>query len=140
LPALEKNWELRPRIFLEVLDDANRVQGRAVFADFTTPAGNIGSPADARGVISVGAASLKNQPQPWSAFGTPAQMDLAARPWLYAYDELELASGGAYGSSVANAFAAGITAAMLTDKLPREQAVQILRGQEGQVLRVPLQR
>ncbi|HZZ79692.1 MAG TPA: hypothetical protein VFE62_14325, partial [Gemmataceae bacterium] len=76
LPALEKNWELRPRIFLEVIDDANRVQGRAVFADFPTSAGNIGIPADSRNVISVGAASLKNQPQPWSAFGTPAQMEL----------------------------------------------------------------
>src|SRR4029077_18929711 len=34
LPALEKNWDLRPRVFVEVLDDANRVKGRAVFADF----------------------------------------------------------------------------------------------------------
>ncbi len=138
LPALEKNWELRPRIFLEVLDDANRLQGRAVFTDFPTDAGSIGIPADARNVISVGAANFKHKPQPSSAFGSPAQMELARRPWLYAYDALELAGGGAYGSSIANAFAAGTTAAMMTGNLPREQLLRILRGQEGQVLRVPL--
>jgi hypothetical protein len=140
LAALEKNWELRPRMFVEVLDDANRLQGRAVFADFPTDAGNIGIPADARNVISVGAANFDHKPQPWSAFGSPAQMELARRPWLYAYDELELAGGGVHGSSIANAFAAGTAAAMLTGNLPREQLVQMLRGQEGQVLRVPLQK
>ena len=140
LPALEKNWELRPRIFLEVLDEANRQQGRAVFADYSTAAGNIGIPADARNVISVGAADFKQKPQPASEFGTPAHMELAARPWLYAYDELELASGGVQGSTIANAFAAGTVAAMLTGNLPREQLLQMLRAQEGQVLRVPLNR
>jgi hypothetical protein len=140
LPALEKNWELRPRIFVEVLDDANRLRGRAVFADFATESGNIGAPADARNVISVGAANFKHQPQPWSAFGAPAQMELARRPWLYSYDELELAGGGAYGSTIANAFAAGAAAAMLTGNLPREQLRQMLRAQEGHVLRVPLQK
>ena len=138
LPALEKNWELRPRVFVEVIDYASRAQGRALFADFPTAAGGIGIPADARNVISVGAASFKNQPQPYSAFGSPAQMEMARRPWLYAYDELELAGGGAYGTSIANAFAAGTVAAMMSGNVTREQIVQMLRAQEGQVLRVPL--
>ena len=138
LPALEKQWELKPRIFVEVIDDANRMQGRPVFADFATDAGSIGVPADARNVISVGAASFKNKPQEHSTFGSPAGMELAPRPWLYAYDELELASGGAFGTSVANAFAAGTTAAMLSAKMPREQVLQALRKQEGQVLRASL--
>ncbi len=138
LPALEKNWELRPRIFVEVIDDANRLQGRAVLADFSTDVGSIGIPADARNVISVGAANLQNRPQPYSAFGTPAAMELAPRPWLYAYDELELAGGGAFGTSIANAFAAGTTAALLSGKLTREDVVQMLRAQEGQVLRAPV--
>jgi hypothetical protein len=116
------------------------LQGRAVFADFPTAYGEIGSPADARNVISVGAATFAHKPQPASAFGAPAQMELAVRPWLYAYDELELAGGGAYGSSVANAFAAGTAAAMLTGKMPREQLRELLREQEGQVLRVPLKK
>ncbi len=64
-------------------------------------------------------------------------MELARRPWLYAYDELELAGGGAYGTPIANAFAAGTAAAMLTGNLPPEQLRQMLRGQEGRVLRVP---
>lgn len=154
LPALEKNWDLRCRIFVEVIthhvkelkdnqiteviDDSKRLQGRAVFADFPTAAGSIGLPADGRNVISVGAASFKNQPQPYSAFGSPAGMELAARPWLYAYDELELAGGGAFGTSIANAFAAGTTAAMMSGKLTRNDVVEMLRTQEGQVLRVPI--
>lgn len=137
LPALIKHWELRPRIFVEVIDDTNRVQGRAVFVDYATEQGAIALPADARNVISVGAATLANRPQPYSAFGSPAGMELAARPWLYSYDELELAGGGAFGASIANAFAAGTTAAMLSGRLTRDDVVQMLRGQEGQVLRVP---
>ena len=77
LESLEKHWDLRPRLFVEVIDDANRVQGRAVFADFWTDAASIGVPADGRNVISVGAASFKNQPQPYSAFGSPAGVELA---------------------------------------------------------------
>jgi hypothetical protein len=137
LAAFEKTWEFRPRIYVEVLDEANRLKGRVVFADFPTDAGSIGTPADARNVISVGAVDFKNKPQPYSAFGTAAGTELARRPWLYAYDELELAGGGAFGASLANAFAAGTTAAMLTGKMPREQLVELLRAQEGQVLRVP---
>lgn len=138
LPALEKHWELRPRVFVEVIDDTNRRHGRAVFADFATENGSIGIPADARNVISVGAASLKNRPQPYSTFGSPSGMEMAQRPWLYTYDELDLAGGGAFGASVANAFAAGTTAAMLSGSLTREQVVQILRAQDGQVLRAPI--
>ncbi len=138
LPAFEKDWDLRPRVFVEIIDDANRLLGRAVFTDFATEAGSIGLPADARNVISVGSANFKNQPQSYSAFGSPAGMEIARRPWLYAYDELELAGGGAFGTSVANAFAAGTVAAMLSGTLTRDELVQMLRQQEGQVLRVPI--
>jgi hypothetical protein len=135
LPALEKRWELRPRIFVEVIDAA-RLQGRAVFADFPTEAGAIGLPADAHNVISVGAANFAKKPQPYSAFGSPAQAELAIRPWLYAYDELELAGGGAFGTSIASAFAAGTSAAYLSTGVPREQVLAWLRSRKGQVLRV----
>jgi hypothetical protein len=117
------------------LDEATRLQGRAVFADFPTDVGSIGLPADARNVVSVGAASFKDRPQPYSAFGSPVQMELARRPWLYAYDELELAGGGAFGTSIANAFAAGTTAAMMSGNVGRSEIVQILREQDGRVLR-----
>src|SRR5262249_54804780 len=74
LPALEKSWEFRPRLFVEVIDEANRLQGRAVFVDYWSETGAIGMPADAGNVISVGAAGLKNKPQPYSAFGSPSGM------------------------------------------------------------------
>lgn len=138
LPALESTWELRLRLFVEVIDETNRLKGRVVFADFPTHAGSIGIPMDARNVITVGAASFDHKPQRYSASGSPAGMELSRRPWLYAYDELELASGGAYGTSIANAFAAGMTAAMLSGKVTRNDVLQMLRNQEGQVLRIPI--
>jgi hypothetical protein len=137
LTALEKDWDLRPRIFVEVIDDEHRVQGRAVFSDFATDAGSIGVPADARNVISIGAASFKNKPQPYSAYGSPGGVELARRPWLYAYDELSLAGGGAYGTSVANAFAAGTAAAIMSGTISREELTKTLRAQEGLVFRAP---
>jgi hypothetical protein len=138
LPALEKKWELRPRIFVEVIDEATRLKGRAVLADFSTEAGVIGLPADARNVVSVGAASFKNQPEMYSAYGSPMLMDLARRPWLYAYDELELAGGGAFGTAIANAFAAGTTASYYSSAgITRADVLEWLRAHEGQVLRVP---
>jgi hypothetical protein len=135
LPALEKDWELKLRVFVEVLDDTNRRLGRVVLADFPTDTGSIGIPMDARNVVSVGAANFNRRPQPYSAYGTPAGTELSPRPWLYAYDELDLASGGAYGTNVANAFAAGTVAAMMSGKMTRDEIVQLLRTQEGQVLR-----
>lgn len=135
LPALEKDWELRLRVFVEVLDEANRVKGRVVLSDFATDTGSIGIPMDARNVVSVGAATFDHKPQPYSAFGSPVGMELSRRPWLYAYDQLELAGGGAYGTSVANAFAAGTAAVLMSSKMSREEVVQFLRTQEGQVLR-----
>src|SRR5207253_10902667 len=50
--------ELKPRVFVETIDEVMRLQGRVVFNDYWTDAGTAGSPADSRGLISVGAADL----------------------------------------------------------------------------------
>jgi hypothetical protein len=136
LTGLEKNWELRPHLGVETVDEARRL-GRLLLADFRTDAGAIGVPADARGVVSVGAVDLKDRPQPYSAVGAPMLAELRRLPVLWTYDSVELAGGGALGTSVAAAYAAGTTAALLSIGLSREQAVAWLCGQQGQVLRVP---
>ncbi len=63
LPALEKKWELQPRLFVDV-EGAERLKGRPVFADFATDQGSVAVPADAPSVISVGAADWENKPRP----------------------------------------------------------------------------
>jgi hypothetical protein len=136
LPALAQEWELRPRIFVETMDETVRLQGRAVFADYFTDAGTVGMPADSRGVISVGAADLDGKPRPETAVGPMPFVELSQRPTLLAYDTLQLDGGTAFGSSVATAFAAGAAAAVLSSGTPGEHLRAWLHTQEGKVLRL----
>ena len=139
LPALERNWELRPRIFVAAMDDASRKQGRPVFVDFPTDLGSAGIPADSRQVFTIAAATLNDVPEPYSAAGPPANLELF-RKNILAYDTLQLGpegTGGAYGTSVAASFAAGLAAAVMSSGMSQEQMAQYLRRQSGKVLRVP---
>jgi hypothetical protein len=137
LPAGAQNWELKPRVFVETIDELVRLQGRVVFNDYWTDLGSVGSPADSRGVISVGAAGLDGKPRASSAVGGLAYVELARRPHVLAYDALQLDGGTAYGSSVANAFAAGTAVSLLSGGVPRESVQAWLQGQDGKVLKVP---
>jgi hypothetical protein len=138
LPALEKTSEIHPRLFIEFTDPNWRGKGRPVFLDYATELGNIGTPADAREAIVIAAADLTDKAQLHSSAGQPADLELFPRPIL-AYDTLDLGpdSGGAYGSSLANSFAAGLAASLLSSGMSREQLVHYLHRQAGKVLRVP---
>lgn len=138
LPGLEKWWELRPRLFIQAADSHFRLRGRPVFADFMTDAGAIGAPADARGVISVGAADLKGRAQPYSASGPPADVRLVTKPDVLTYDALDAdGTGTAYGTHIAAPFAAGAAAAALSSGRSPEAILQFLRANRGSVLRLP---
>ncbi len=140
LPALEKKWELWPRLFVHALDAGPRRQGRPVWLDYTTDSGGIGMPADARQAIVVGAANLNDKQQPYTALGPPAGMPLYENPLLLTYDALELApdgAGGANGSAIATSFAGGFAATLLSTGLPFPDVYLFLQSQKGQVLRVP---
>ncbi len=137
LPALEKNWELKPRLFVEVTDDASHARGRPVFLDFPTDLGTVGVPADARGVITVGAADLNDRLEPYSAAGPPANLELFRKPDVFAYDSLRLTNGGAFGTSVSTAFAAGMAATLMSSKISRDGTVQYIRSRAGYVMRMP---
>lgn len=137
LPALEKSWELRPRLFVEATEGDVARSGRPVFLDYAADPGTLAMLADSRGVISVGAARLNNQPQPYSALGPPAGLDYIQRPHLFAYDALDLRLPGtsmAYGANVAAPFAAGTVAGLFSAGLSREQFAQRLQQQPGAVL------
>jgi hypothetical protein len=130
----DRQGELRPRIFLSTLAG----DGRAVFADFATKEGEFGVPGDAHQVISIGAANAAGQRQPFSAAGTPWNMELFGRPSFLAFDEVGTAGqGGAFGSSLANGFAAGVAASALSGGGPKARLFESLQVQPGEVLRVP---
>jgi hypothetical protein len=135
LPALEKHWELQPRIFVET-SDASRLSGRPVFADFATDRGSVGLPGDARSVITVGAADLKGQPQPYSAGGPLAFAELAQKPTILDYDTLASGQGGAFGTSLATSFAAGTAAALVSSGMSNGALLSYINRQNGGVFKV----
>jgi hypothetical protein len=137
LPVLQRFQEVRPRVFVQTLEGP----GRAVFADYAPQAGNVGMPADARAVITVGAADLENRAQPYSAGGPPHDLELLRKPDVLAYD---IAGRGgeeaAYGTSVATSFAAGLAASAVSAGAPRSKFLETMEVLPAGVLRVPRNR
>jgi len=85
----------------------------------------------------VAAADWNGKPQPTSALGPPAFVELARKPSLLAYDQVVATQGPAYGTSLANAFAAGTAASLISSGLSREQLSTLFRERQGKVLVVP---
>jgi hypothetical protein len=140
LPALEKHWDFKPRFFVDVTDEAAQRVGRPVFLDYATDLGDIGVPADARTVVTVGAADLDSHLQPYSAAGPPAGLELFRKPNIFAYDSLRAGpegTRGAFGSSLSTSFAAGLAASLLSSPMTRDQFMEHLQRESGRVLRVP---
>ena len=64
----EIRWELKPRIFLDVVDAPTRAKGRIVFGDYESLLGGVAIPGDARSVVAVGAMRPSKQPESFSAW------------------------------------------------------------------------
>src|SRR5205823_6374175 len=90
LPSLQTTWELRPRLFVRVLEDSMRATGRALLTDYVSNSGSPGMPVDARAVLSVGAVQLSGRPEPYSALGPAFEQALRPRPDTFSFDELAL--------------------------------------------------
>ncbi len=124
VPAAERTWELRPRLFVNTLTGT----GRAVLADFATGEGGVGTPGDARQPITVGAADTAGKSLAASASGSAFGEELLARPAV-------LAPGPSSG--VAAGFAAGLAATALSGGAPAEKFLQAMGTRPGAALRVP---
>jgi hypothetical protein len=133
IPAAKRAFELRPRLFLETLDG----DGRAVFQSFPTDVGTLGAPADARSVVTVGAADSKGKRQSYSAVGGPYGAELMRKPDVLAYDQVESGQEAAQGSGLAVGFAAGTAATALGVGAPLGDWLHWLGVEPGGVLRVP---
>jgi hypothetical protein len=141
LPQLERNWELRVRLYVEVLDDVTRPLGRPVFADYATDEGSMGQPADSLGAFTIGAVDVEGRPFAASNLGPPAFQQMGGKqPDLWAYADLGLLPEGsnpAYGSSLATMFTAGLAASMLSKCSSQEQIADLLKKQSCKIVRVP---
>jgi hypothetical protein len=129
VPAAERTWELRLRVLVSTLSGA----GRVVLADFATAEGSVGTPADARQPITVGAADAAGKPLPGSASGSAFGAELLAKP-----EVLSPAVGDAApGSSLSAGFAAGLAATALSAGAPAEKFLKAMGTRPGEALRVP---
>jgi hypothetical protein len=126
LPFQRKQSEMRVRLFVSPLD----ASGRAIFHDFVTAAGSVGMPADARTAITIGAANVRNDRQPYSAGGAPFGLELLSKPDMLAYDN----DGGTAESA---AFAAGLAALVPPVGRTPTACLQNLHVPSGGVLRLP---
>jgi hypothetical protein len=147
--------EIRPRLFIEVLDAESRGKGRVVFQDYNGgdnwpasaqdqfPAGQyggVGMPADARRVLAVGAARANGKPQFYSSIGAGPTRELFVKPELLAFDSIDLGGGvKAGGSWVAASFNGGVVACLLGSGAPAEPTLllELLKLPPGSVLRIP---
>jgi hypothetical protein len=126
IPASRRSGELWARVFVQTLGGS----GRAVLHDFPTAAGTVGMPADARGVITVGAADGGGKAEPFSADGAPYGLGLLAKPDVLAFDQGE-------GTGPAACFAAGLTAAAHSGGAAFSAWREALQVRTGGLLRVP---
>jgi hypothetical protein len=139
LPSLQTQWELRPRLFVRVLDDSARATGRALFEDYATGQGNPGMPADAHALISIGAVSASTKPQTYSSLGPAFDQELRPRPDEFTFDELSLGVEAAEvtaGTGLAAAFAAGTAASALSAGMPPNCFLSPIRQRSGGLLSI----
>jgi hypothetical protein len=132
VPAAEKVWELRPRVFIETLAGP----GRVVLSDFATAEGSLGTPGDARQAITVGAADATGKPLPTSAPGPAFGMDLLPKPLILS-PAVGAGEGPASGTSLSAGFAAGLAASAMSAGAPTDKFLKMLGTVPGQLLRVP---
>lgn len=136
LPILEKNWEFRPRLFVEAIDGESRLLGRPQFADFATNQGSLGSPGDSRGLLAITSVDSRGKTVPYAVVGTPPYMELARQHLLFVPDRVGEGSGPAFGTTLSTSFTSGVAASLMSSGLTPEQARAILRRQQGSLLRV----
>ncbi len=131
VPAAEKTWELRLRIFVDTLNGA----GRVVLADFATGEGSLGTPGDARQPITVGAADATGKALPGSASGSAFGAELLAKPAVLSH-AAGAGEGTAPGSSLSTGFAAGLAASSISAGTPPEKFLKKMGTTPGAPLRL----
>ncbi len=136
LPAIEKTWEFRPRLFVEAIDPENRLHGRPQLADFSTDQGTLGIPGDSRGLFTVTSMDIHNKTVPYAVVGTPPYLELARQHLLFVPDHVGDGMGCAFGTPLATSFSAGMAASLLSSGLTPNQVNAVLRQHQGFALRV----
>jgi hypothetical protein len=139
LPGQKVGWELRPRLFVDVVGGHAKAQGRPILGDFAARVGSIGVPGDARSILTVSAAALTGHPEPYATAGPPYDLRLLAKPDLLAFDTVSTTAsqeGRAYDTDLATSFAAGMAATAMSAGMPKPAIYDAVRSHPGKVWRL----
>lgn len=136
IPALERSWELWPRLLVSTANPTSPVEGGPVLLDYAHAGGAVATPADASTVVAVAAAPPGHTPLWWSAMDRA----LLRKPDLVGPGMVGGPATGrlrAFGGGVAASFAAGWAATLLSAETPPSAVAQIIAGSRGRWLRAP---
>ncbi len=140
MPALERDWELKARLFVEALDNSTRSRGRPVFADYVSRESVVPVPADARAVIAVGAADATKRPRYFSPVGGGMTAELHHKPNILMYDQfpgMGANVGPARGADISATIAAGIAASLRSAGMSNKYLLPNLEIRPGTLLEIP---
>jgi len=122
----ERLGELRPRLFVDVIDAPSRKTGRPVLMDYATGEGSIALPAMAQAAVAIGAAN-----EEFSAPGPAMALELLRKPNALTPDGLPVR-----GTAAAASFAGGMAASIIGAGVPPQRFGFILPQRPG-ILLVP---
>ncbi|MDB5306642.1 MAG: hypothetical protein JWO38_844 [Gemmataceae bacterium] len=123
LPALQRQIEVRPRVFSEFVTTTQE-KGRPVFASFVTKAAGVGIPGDARSGIAVA-------PDTDGLTGGGTGVELLTKPDLTAPGAIALGTAKVGGAGVSAGFAGGILAALVGSGAPPSDVIRATGLQRG---------
>jgi hypothetical protein len=130
-------WELKPRVFVEVLDAPTRAKGRIVFDDYITENGGVSVPADARSVVAVGAVDPMKRLRPSCATGAGPSSEGFVKPDVVTFDQLPGLEDAPKGTAMAAAVATGTGASLLSAGATPANFLFYLKYPPGSLFAVP---
>jgi hypothetical protein len=111
LPALRRGAEFHPRVVIQPADQASAGKGRAVFQTYPTVNAGVGVPGDSPAAVTVGILG-PNGESVGTLTGAGPGIALRTKPDLLTTGVWVTDDGGASGSAVSAAYAAGAAASL----------------------------
>jgi len=127
LPALRQEIEIHPRIVVEFASPSAD-GSRPIFTTFAPTTGGVGIPGDSPSALTIGDLS-RREGKPTLLGGGPGTV-LQAKPNLFAPGTLAGESGGS-GTGISAAYAAGLSASLITSGSPAADILRSLQTQPG---------
>lgn len=134
IPAVERSWELHPRLLISPAEPTAPIEGVPVLLDYASDSVPVATPADAATVVAVGAGSADQATAAWPTMDRA----LMRKPDLLGPAAVgDVGQLRAFGSGVAASFDAGWAATLLSAGTPPEAVGRIIAGERGSWPKAP---